>query len=339
MQGIVFLGERELELREFPDPEPNSREVVVEIKASGMCGSDLTPYRGPRGQLPIIRGHEPCGVVAARGVAVQDDEAPIGQRVMIHHYSGCGQCKYCRVGYSQLCVLGGHLVYGANANGGHAPFMLVRPSMLVPLPEELSFEEGGSISCGTGTAFDALRRLDVSGRDTLAIFGQGPVGLSATLLAKAMGARVIAVDLSPERLGLASDFGADEVINHSKESPLEVIRELTHGAGVEASLDCTGTEPGRVNAVRCASVWGRVCFVGEGNTSTFDVSPDIIHKQLTIYGSWTFSSVGQAECARFVIDHQLGLSRLLTDRFRLADAESAYKRFDTQTTGKGIFSP
>src|SRR2546423_9660055 len=95
-------------------------------------------------------------------------------------------------------------------HGGHAPFMTVPARTLVPLPEELSFEEGAAISCGTGTAYGALKRLDVSGRDTLAVFGQGPAGLSATLLGKAMGARVIAVDVAPERLKLARDFGADE---------------------------------------------------------------------------------------------------------------------------------
>jgi threonine dehydrogenase-like Zn-dependent dehydrogenase len=338
MRGVVFLGERELELREFPDPTPGPRDVVVEIKASCMCGSDLPPYRAGKDAFrPVIRGHEPCGVVAARGSGVAEDEAPIGQRVMIHHYSGCGQCKYCRVGYSQLCVKGGHLVYGANANGGHGDFILVKPYMLVPLSDELSFEEGASISCGTGTAFDALRRLQVSGRDTLAVFGQGPVGLSATLLATAMGARVIAVDVSSERLDLAKAFGADQTLNASDTDTVAAIRELTHGEGATTTLDCTGQPEARVNAVKSASMWGRVCFVGEGKTVTLDVSPDVIHKQLTIYGSWTFSSVGQAECARFIIDHGIDLSRLLTHRFSLYQAEEAYKLFDTQTTGKGVF--
>jgi threonine dehydrogenase-like Zn-dependent dehydrogenase len=209
--------------------------------------------------------------------------------------------------------------------------------MLVPLLDELSFEEGAAISCGTGTAFLALRRLGVSGRETLAIFGQGPVGLSGTMLAKAMGARVIAIDLSPERLKLATEFGADVIINPRDSDPVRAIRDLTHGEGAETTLDCTGNPEARVNAAKSAAIWGRVCFVGEGNTTTFDVSPDIIHKQLTIYGSWTFSSVGQAECARFIVDRQLPLNRLLTHHFQIEAAAEAYKLFDTQTTGKGVF--
>jgi threonine dehydrogenase-like Zn-dependent dehydrogenase len=152
-----------------------------------------------------------------------------------------------------------------------------------------------------------------------------------------MGARVLAVDVSQQRLALAKDFGADETLNAKDTDTVTAIRELTHGEGATTTLDCTGQPDARVNAVKSAAMWGRVCFVGEGNTVTLDVSPDVIHKQLTIYGSWTFSSVGQAECARFIVDHGIDLSRLLTNRFSLDQAAEAYRLFDTQTTGKGVF--
>src|SRR5262249_49124985 len=183
--------------------------------------------------------------------------------------------------------------------GGHAQFMKVPVRTLVPMPEQISFEEGAAISCGTGTAYGALKRLDVSGRDTLAVFGQGPVGLSATQLGTAMGARVIAVDIAPERRQLAKEFGAETAIDPGAVDAVAALKELTHGEGVEAALDCTGNPDARVAAVRSACTWGRVCFVGEGNTTTFDISQDLIRKQLTILASWTFSAVGQAECARF----------------------------------------
>ena len=348
MRGVVFLGERELELREFPDPTPGPGEVVIEMKASGMCGSDLHPYRAPRGGGaakalglgssggPFIAGHEPCGVVAARGPGVPEAAAPIGRRVMNHHYKGCGQCKHCRVGWAQLCPHG-IVVYGLTGHGGHAPFMVAPASTLVPLPDELSFEEGASISCGTGTAYQALKRLDVSGRDTLAIFGQGPVGLSGTLLGRAMGARVIAVDTGAERRALARDFGADQVIDPGATDPVAALKELTHGEGVDAALDCTGHPDARAAAVRSTRTWGRVGLVGEGSTLTLDVSPDLLRRQLTLHASWTFSTVLQEECARFVVDRAVPLRRLLTHRFRLEEAAPAYRLFDTQTTGKGVF--
>lgn len=339
MQGVVFLGEQKLEIREFTDPIPGPRDVVVEIRASGMCGSDLKPYRASEADSrPIVRGHEPCGVILSRGSSVTESEAPIGARMMIHHYSGCEKCKHCLSGYSQMC-LESHKVYGLNANGGHATKMLVKPYMLVPLHDQLTFEEGAAISCGTGTAYLALVRLGVSGRDTLAIFGQGPVGLSATMLGKAMGARIIAIDQVPERLTLAADFGADVVLDARNEDPIDAIKKLTNGEGAETTMDCTGNPNARVQAVKSAALWGRVCLVGEGNTTTFDISPDIIHKQLTIHGSWTFSTIGQAECAQFVIDHKLPLHKLLTHRFTLDEADKAYKLFNSHTTGKGVFLP
>ena len=346
MRGVVFLGDRKLELREFPDPTPGPGEVLVAIKASGMCGSDLHPYRASGDAAkalglggsggPVIGGHEPCGVVAAVGPGVIPAEAKTGQRVMIHHYWGCGQCKHCRVGWSQLCRHG-IVVFGMTGHGAHAPFMKVPARTLVPLPDELSVEEGAAISCGTGTAYGALKRLDVSGRDTLAIFGQGPVGLSATQLGTAMGARVIAVDIAAERRRLAKEFGAETVIDPREEDPVAALRELTHGLGVEAALDCAGSPEARVAAVRSAATWGRVCFVGEGNTTTFDISQDLIRKQLTILASWTFSTVGQEECARFIADRRIPLTKLLTHRFKLEEAANAYRLFDTQTTGKGVF--
>ena len=218
----------------------------------------------------VVGGHEPCGVVVARGEGVAETDAPTGQRVMNHHDKGCGHCK--------------------PAGWGEVP-----ARTLVPLPDALSFEESAAISCGTGTAWGALKRLDVSGRDTLAVFGQGPVGLSATL------------------------------------------RDLTHGEGVDAATDCSGNPDARVAAVRSARTWGRVAFVGEGNTTTFDVSQDLIRRQLTVHASWTFGAVGQEECARFIADRKLPLGSLLTHRFALAEAERAYRLFDTQTTGKVVF--
>jgi len=343
MRGVVFLGNRKLEVREFPDPTPGPGEAVIAMRASGMCGSDLHFYRasGAAGALglggpgePIIAGHEPCGIVAAVGPGVS--AGLVGRRVMNHHYKGCGECRHCRLGWSQLCRAG-IVVYGATGHGGHADYLKVPASTLVPLPDELSFEEGAAVSCGTGTAYGVLKRLDVSGRDTLVVVGQGPVGLSATLLGAAMGARVIAVDVVPERLALARDLGAEHVLDARQGDPVAAVRDLTAGEGAETTLDCSGSSEGRLTAIRSAATWGRVGFVGEGGTVTIDVSKELLRKQLTLHASWTFSAVGQEECARFVARRRLPLGRLITHRFRLEQAEEAYRLFDTQTTGKGVF--
>lgn len=334
MQGLVFLGDQKVALREFPDPQPGPGEVVVAIRASGMCGSDLRPYQA--GQSNFVTGHEPCGVVQERGPGVTDVQAPIGHRVMVHHYWGCGVCKHCRIGYTQMCVTGAR-VMGFSANGGNAPYLLAPASSLVTLPDELSFPEGAAIACGTGTAYSALKRLDVSGRDTLAVFGQGPVGLAATQLATAMGARVIAIDPLAERRELACTLGAWTALDPREASIVDAIRELTHGDGADATLDCTGNAEARANCAKAARAWGRACFVGEHGTATFDMTPDVIHKQLTMYGSWTFSTVLLAECARFAVDRGVALRDVFTESFTLDQAQIAFEKFAARGMGKGVF--
>ncbi len=345
MRGVTFLGERKLQLMEFPDPSPGPRDVIVAIKASGMCGSDLKFYRasGETSSLglgkvsgPVIAGHEPCGVVAAVGSAVDERTARIDARVMVHHYSGCGTCPHCRTGWSQMCV-NGSTVYGVTGHGAHAPYMKVPAHTLVALPDDLSFATGAAISCGTGTAYQALRRIKLAGGDTIAIVGQGPVGLSATQLAAAMGARVIALDVSAERLARAKDFGADALIDPQSDNAVAAIKALTHGSGADMALDTSGAADGRLIAVRGTRAWGTACFVGEGGNVTLEVSPDMLRKQLTVFGSWTFSTSVQAECARFVADRKIAVDDLFTHRWQLDQADEAYRLFDQQTSGKGVF--
>ncbi|HTX03418.1 MAG TPA: zinc-binding dehydrogenase [Candidatus Acidoferrales bacterium] len=323
---------------------------MIELKASGMCGSDLKLYRrsksGGEGAAAfgfddpgeIIAGHEPCGIVAAVGTGVGEKQARIGARVMQFHYAGCGLCAQCRSGWGQLCVEGVKTIFGVTGNGAHAKYLKCPANTLVHLPDELSFETGAAISCGTGTAWAALHRLGLGGQHTIAIFGQGPVGLSATQLAVALGARVIAVDIGHERLESARRFGADASIDPSAtDDVVAAIRELTHGLGADLSLDASSSPIARAQAVRCVRTWGKACFVGEGGDVTLDVSPDLLRRQVTLIGSWTFSINGQAECARFIADRKIDVDALFSDRWRLGDAEHAYEVFDTQTKGKGVF--
>jgi threonine dehydrogenase-like Zn-dependent dehydrogenase len=340
MKGLIFLGDRKAELIDLPIPTPGPQEVLVQVKASGICGSDLHTYRRPAAGTQArscVRGHEPCGVIAevgrcARGVKV-------GDRVMVHHYHGCGLCKYCLTGWPQLCTTVPMRLFGGNANGGHEEYMVVPDVCCVIMPDGLSFEEGASCACGTGTAYQALKRLQPSGLDTFAVFGQGPVGLSAVLLGKAMGARVIGVDTMKERLQLAKQFGADEIVDASQVDAVATIKELTNGEGADCSLDCTGVDAARGNMLKCLRIWGRGCLVGEGGTLSVEPSPVIIHKHLTVYGSWTFSTHLLSEAAKFVVSHKLPLRQLITHTFPLSQGVEAYQLFDTQTTGKIALIP
>ena len=346
MKGVVFKGNRNLELIDFPDPTPGPREVIIEVKASGICGSDLHFYRNADALAafgysdatePIIGGHEPSGVIVSRGKDVNESLVPIGARVMNYHYLGCGHCNDCRSGWQQLCP-SGFKIYGATAHGAHAQYMVMSTETIVALPDELTFSEGAAISCGTGTAFQALKRLKLTARDTLAVFGLGPVGASVALLAKSMGAHVIGVDISAERLKFCKKLGVDEIVNPIDDDTVAILKDLTRGKGVDLAVDCTGVPEARLQAVQTTRTWGTVCFLGEGGKITLDVSKDINRKQLTLIGSWTFSSFGQMECARYIADRSINLSQIFTDYYTLDEAKVAYEKFDMGSlVGKGVF--
>lgn len=337
MRGVVFLGDRKLTLAEFPDPSPGPGDVIVGVRASGMCGSDLHTYRAPGNQTaPVIAGHEPAGEVVACGPRVTRSIGRVGQRVMIHHYHGCTTCRDCQDGWSQLCRNVTPEIYGINAHGSHARWLRVPADTLVPLDDALSFPAGAAISCGTGTAWGALRRMQLGAGDTLAIFGQGPVGLSATMLAAAQGARVLALDREPTRLAQAREFGADVTIDIRTAHPLLTIREATSGRGAIKVLETSGSSSACADALACVDTWGTVCFVGLGSQVSFDVRR-MLPTQITILTSWSMSIHGQKECADFIVQHNLKVDRLFTERWRLEDAGEAYLQFDRQVSGKGVF--
>lgn len=343
MRGIIFLGARQLKLREFPDPTPDLSEVIVEMRASGLCGSDLRYYRMPRierGDPGLLKasGHEPCGVVVEVGDAVR--RVKVGDRIIVHHYLGCGQCKWCLMGYSQMCIDPNvdKIYYGRTHHGGHADRIAVHASACVIMPACLSYEEGAACACGTGTAYDAVKKLNVSGRDTFAIYGLGPVGLSAVLFGVATGARVFAVEPIPYRRELAKHLGCEVVIDPLKTDPVKTIRNLTHGEGADVALDCTGISEPRVNTIQSAKIYGRCCFVGIGEETSFNIYEDIIRKQLTIYGSWTMSTIGLAEVANYIVEHKLPLKKIITHRFSLDQAAEAYKIFEAGQTGKVVIT-
>ncbi len=200
MQGVVFTGGRELELMNFPDPTPGPGEVVLEMKASGMCGSDLHQYRRPKNRSAREPGCHSIQTRPSPGMSRAVLLSPSartycrrrqrsGERVMVHHYTGCTQLQplplrvatalpgRCRSKYMATMPMAATRKY-----------MKVPADTLVPLHDELSFAAGAAIACGSGTAYGALRRMNIAGRDTIAIFGQGPVGLAGTQFAKAMGA-------------------------------------------------------------------------------------------------------------------------------------------------------
>ena len=340
MKAVVFLGEKKLELMDWPDPTPGPDEVVLAIKASGMCGTDLHHYRGPmrlKSQL-VVEGHEPAGIVAAVGSAVRPEQAKVGDRVICHHYDGCRVCHSCRSGWTQICGSALKRTFGGlDADGAHAPYMKVPAHTVIKIQDNLSFKAGAAIACGTGTAFGGLKRLQLAGNETIAIFGQGPVGMSGTMFAHAMGARVIAVDVSDERLEMAKKFGADVTINPLRDDPVKAIRDVTRGGeGADKSMECSSNADARRQSVEALRRWGTACLIGVYGTIQFDVA-ETIQRMKTVVGSQTFSKNMLDDCAYYVAERGLDVEALFSHEFKLEQAKEAYELFDQQKMGKGVF--
>jgi threonine dehydrogenase-like Zn-dependent dehydrogenase len=343
MRGVILPGNSTVEFRDQPIPEPGFRQVLVQMKASSICGSDIRAiYRehlgtGDEAYRNVIAGHEPCGQIVAVGPGCA--EFRVGDRVILYHISGCGVCDDCKAGYMISCHGSQRAAYGWQRDGGHAPYLLAEENTLVHLPDELTYADGALIACGFGTAWEALTRIRVDGRDRLLITGLGPVGLAAAMLGRALGARhVIGVDTSAARRDLARPLELVDDALPSDDSTLERVAELTGGLGCEASIDCSGAPPARRIALAGTRRWGRCAFVGEGGDVRFDVSPLLIHTQITLFGSWVTSLPHMAELAERLARWKLHPEVTVTHRFDLADAADAYRLADGGQSGKIVIT-
>jgi threonine dehydrogenase-like Zn-dependent dehydrogenase len=340
MKGVVLPGNRRLEFREVPVPEPGHGQGLVRMKASSLCGSDLRAiYRpadqgsGPEAYRSVIAGHEPCGVIEQVGPGVSRFRP--GDRVVVYHIAGCGLCSDCQGGWQISCSSPDRAAYGWQRDGGHADFLLAEERTLVALPDQLSYLDGAMVACGLGTAYAACLRAAVSGRDSALITGLGPVGLAAAMLCQAMGARVVGTDSLPERRALAEQRQVVERVVASDAADLQAqLWEATQGRGFEVAIDCSGNADARRLCLELAREWGRVVYVGEGGTVAFAPSPLLIHKQLTLHGSWVCSVPQMIDLVEHLVRWGLHPDRLVTHRFRLDQAREAYEVFDGGKTGK-----
>ncbi|GAA2435106.1 zinc-binding dehydrogenase [Actinomadura vinacea] len=335
MRGVFLPGDSTAVLREYGVPRPGHGQVLVEIGASGICGSDIgfiyRGYKGYRGvdgpaYRGVIAGHEPAGRIVAAGPGVR--RFGPGDRVIVYHIVGCGLCDNCRRGHYISCGHGRES-YGWQRDGGHAPFLLAEERTCVPLPDELSYVDGALIACGFGTAYEGLRRAGVSGDTDLLVVGLGPVGLAAGMIGRGLGAReVVGVEPSEERRAWAGTLGVFD-------------RTLPAGDGTAAAvtIDCSGTRPGRSLALEAAAEWGHVSLVGEGGDLHTEVSDTLLHKQLTIHASWVTSLPAMSELARNLVGWGLRPEKVVSDTFGFAQADEAYALAAGASKGKVVLVP
>jgi len=279
---LVQTG-RPLEMQEIPVPAVGERDVLIRIRAAGICHSDVH-YRSGRssvGTLPQTLGHEIAGVVETTGS--QATRFTAGDRVCVHYQGSCGQCTYCSRGYEQFCHEG--YMIGKHRDGGYAEYIAVPERNVMLLPAEISFEHGAAMMCSSSTSFHALHKARLQPGETVAVFGAGGLGMSAIQLARGMGALVVyAVDINPEKLNLAQSYGAIP-INAAASDPVAEIRRLTGGKGVDVALELIGLPLTMRQSVLALGVFGRAVLAGVTD-QPFEINGyyDLIGKEAEVIG-------------------------------------------------------
>lgn len=272
-----------LELREVAVPAVRPQDVLVRVKAAGICHSDAH-YRAGRSlvrPLPLTLGHEVAGVVETVGPGVSQFHP--GDRVCVHYLATCGTCGYCQQGNEQFCSSG--VMMGKFRDGGFAEYVAMPARSVFRLPEEISFEQGAILMCSSATALHALNKARLRPGESVAVFGVGGLGLSAVQLAKVFGASpVYAVDVKPAALARAAQFGAMPV-HAAACDPVEELGRLTGGRGVDVALELIGLPLTMRQAVGCLAILGRAALAGI-TERTFEVAPymEILNKEAEIIG-------------------------------------------------------
>jgi len=346
MKGVHLPGNGEAHIEEWPDPKPAFGEVLIEVKASALCRSDMTiyygePLVGETAAGEVIPGHEPSGIIKEVGKGVKYFKE--GNRVAVTCFLGCGSCKYCRSGEPMLCNEVKFL--GMDRNGGDAELLVVPENVCLLMPKEMSYASGAVSTDAIGNLYATMKEMNVCGDDLVAVVGIGPMGLSGILAAKGMGATVIAIDLVQSRLDKAKELGADYIVNAKEVNPREFIRNITKGKGVDKSVDCSGSAAGISTALDIACKHGIVAQIGETGKKKVEINPSdqLIRKKLTWYGSWYFNLSQWDEVADFIIN-KVGNKRveeIVSHRYPLEEesVSEAFKLFDEHKTFKVIFTP
>ena len=294
MKAMLLSDYKRLDVVDFDDPHPEAGEVLVRVRACGVCGSDVHGYDGSSGRRrpPIVMGHEAAGVVEALGEGVRG--LAVGDRVTFDSTISCGDCFHCRRGEINLCD--NRRVLGVSCeeyrrHGAFAEFVCVPERICYALPEDLPFEHAALVEA-VSVAVHAANRTPVSLGDTAVVVGSGMIGLLTIQAVRAAGAgRVIAVDLEPEKLKVASSLGATDTVHAGEADVVEAVRELTGGRGADCALEVVGATPTVAAAVGCVRKGGAVTLVGNLAPKVELPLQQVVTRELSVFG--TCASAGE----------------------------------------------
>jgi propanol-preferring alcohol dehydrogenase len=324
---------------EEPIPVPKKGEVLVKMKASALCRSDLHRYHGVAifdeddEAANITPGHEPCGIVETLGEGVT--RVKKGDRVAVYLGLGCGICPDCLRGDIMLCPEFGCI--GFAVNGAHADYMTIPEENCLLLPEGMDYITGALATDVGGTLYTACKRVELNGTKTVVIIGCGPMGSGGILMAKGFGAAVIAVDTDDERLKMATELGADHVINPIKDNTEQIVKKITGGVGADAAIVTAGGSVPLNSALNVIRTKGQVALIAESNEAVIDPSNQFVRTLAELKGCWYFNRGDWEEIANFIVDKKIDLNKISSHTYPISEAATAFPLFDSGKTQKVVF--
>jgi L-iditol 2-dehydrogenase len=325
MKVAVYYSQSDIRIEEKPFPKIGDNEVLVQMRACGICGSDLMDWY-LKTRAPLVLGHEPTGIVTQKGKKVRSFD--VGDRVFVHHHVACLKCHYCLHGDYTLC----NQFHETNISpGGFAEYFRVPAPNLqldtLKIPESLPFDEA-TLTEPVGCCLRALRKCSIKNGDSLAVIGAGPTGIIHLALSKILGAqKIIVSDPIDYRLLAAREFGADIVVNPKNEDLLEIVRAETDGRGVDMAVVTAPSIEAYETAMKICRKGGKVCvFAPTTPREYLQISPkELLFTEIQIIPSYSTSHLETKEGLELMNSGRLDLKDLITHRFKLADTAEAFK--------------
>jgi len=346
MRAARLHGAKDLRLEEVEKPKVGSDEFLVRVKAATVCASDIRiyTYGDPRIQAPRILGHEFAGDVEEVGAHLKN-HLKVGNRVTANPNMYCGRCRYCTTGRHELC--NSRYALGIDVDGAFAEYLKVPPEAfrtggVCEVPDNLSYEEAALVEplscCLHGQELAQTRVGDI-----VAIIGAGPIGLMHVTASKAMGAsKVIVSEIDDDRLREAANFGADYIINPSKENLTSKINQITDGNGVDVVIVAVGSPATQQQALSIAAKGGRINFFGglPAGKETVPLNTNLIHyREIFVFGTSSQSIYDFRRTLELVSAGVLSVKRFITHRFPLNETVKAFEMASSRAGLKVCINP
>jgi threonine dehydrogenase-like Zn-dependent dehydrogenase len=335
MKALYYTGNKTMELRDIPVPEPKANEYLIRVKANGICGSDFEGYMGKTGRRtpPMIMGHEVSGVVEAAPAGAKYQN---GQQVVVFPKPFCGVCEYCKAGMVNVCPAG--ICMGVmDVNGSMTEYLCAEEKYLIPFDSSLSFNEA-SMTEPLAVAYRSAHKIsaeEISRSQYCMVIGAGTIGLLIVSMLKLRGARnIIVSDAVPFRLETAKLLGADFTINAREGDFLEQVKAVTGGRLCDFSFEAVGISPTALNSLSCLRIGGTAVWVGNAQKMVEVNMQQIVTTELTVRGNYVYDYEGFVQSLRLLEKRAINIKALMTNSYSLNDGVKAFKDLENNKDGK-----